>query len=229
MRKLSANSVSLPRIIKNCAIVIGFFLLLELVVFNIIIIYAFLSLKGTISEIINAPGATFLDKLAVNPAFQNLVEAGKEGGFVSLLHNTVERIYIESHDRCAKKSSKSQKSKSKPPCETSMKVSSVGFDVSGSGEALYIYRRIQERTSKPWEEIVIDIGANDGLLSSNSYNFIKWGWSAILVEPQSYQVKLAERNLKRFCVKVILNPFLTSALVHPYHFEESICSFRGCL
>lgn len=198
MRKISANSVSLPRIIKNCAIVIGFFLILELVVFNIIIIYAFLSLKGTFSEIINAPGATFLDKMAVNPAFQNLVEAGKEGGFVSLLHNTFERIYIESHDRCAKKASKSQKSKSKPPCETSMKVSSVGFDVSGSGEALYIYRRIQERTSKPWEEIVIDIGANDGLLSSNSYNFIKWGWSAILVEPQSYQVKLAERNLKRF-------------------------------
>ena len=195
MRQLSANSVSLPRIIKRCAIVVGVVLLLELVIFNIIILYAFWSLKGAISAVVNAPGVSIIDKLAVNPTFQNLIEAGKEGGFVSLIQNTLERIYIESYGKCAKRNSKF--SGSEEPDSPCLKVNSIGLDVSGSGEALYVYQRMQERTSKPWEEIVVDIGANDGLLGSNSYNFIKWGWSAILVEPQSYQVKLAERNLKR--------------------------------
>ena len=195
MRPVSANSLSFPRILKRCAIVVGVFLLLELVIFNIVILYAFWNLSGAISAVVNAPGATLFDKLAVNPTFQELVTAGKEGGFVSFLHNTFERLYIESYDKCSKSSGGS--SKLKEQSKTCMKVKSLGLDVSGSGEALYVYQRMQERTYKPWEEIVIDIGANDGLLGSNSYNFIKWGWSAILVEPQSYQVKLAERNLKR--------------------------------
>lgn len=197
MRKMSISPVSFQRIMKKCAIITGTFLLLELVVFNLVILYAFWSLKGAISDIVNSQGATFLDKLAVNPAFQDLVTAGKEGGFASFIHNTFERIYVESSETCNRKSSKSVNAKQSETDESCVKISSLGLDVSESGEALYIYRRIQERTSRPWEELIIDIGANDGLLSSNSFNFIKWGWSAILVEPQAYQVKLAERNLKR--------------------------------
>ncbi|MGD0536532.1 MAG: FkbM family methyltransferase [Verrucomicrobiota bacterium] len=33
------------------------------------------------------------------------------------------------------------------------------------------------------ERVVIDVGANDGFYSSNSYPFIKRGWRAILIEP----------------------------------------------
>ena len=58
MRPVSANSLSFPRILKRCAIVVGVFLLLELVIFNIVILYAFWNLSGAISAVVNAPGAT---------------------------------------------------------------------------------------------------------------------------------------------------------------------------
>lgn len=36
---------------------------------------------------------------------------------------------------------------------------------------------------------VVDIGANDGLLSSNSFNLASLGWSTVLVEPNPEQVR----------------------------------------
>jgi FkbM family methyltransferase len=33
------------------------------------------------------------------------------------------------------------------------------------------------------ERVVVDVGANDGFYSSNSYPFIKRGWRAVLIEP----------------------------------------------
>jgi len=33
------------------------------------------------------------------------------------------------------------------------------------------------------QRVVVDVGANDGFYSSNSYPFVKRGWRAILVEP----------------------------------------------
>ena len=149
---INVNSISFSRIMKRCAIVIGAFLLFELVIFNVVILYAFWSVRGAITEIVNSQGATFLDKLAVNPVFQDLVLQGKEGGFASLIRNTVERFYIESYENCARKSSKS--TESKHHSELCVKLSSIGLDVSGSGEALYIYRRIQQRLSNSKTEKV---------------------------------------------------------------------------
>jgi len=43
------------------------------------------------------------------------------------------------------------------------------------------------------EPVVVDVGANDGLYSSNSYPFIKRGWRAILVEPDPSTFAKASR------------------------------------
>ena len=149
MTKFSVNmsNISFARIIKRCAIVLGAFLLFELVIFNVVILYAFWSLKGAISDIVNSQGATFLDKLAVNPVFQDLVIQGKEGGFTSLIQNTVERFYIESYDNCARKSTKLKLSDSRH-LSGCVRLGTLGLDVSGSGEALYIYRRIQQKLAQ---------------------------------------------------------------------------------
>ena len=42
--------------------------------------------------------------------------------------------------------------------------------------------------------VVVDIGANDGLLSSNSFNLASLGWSTVLVEPNPEQLALAKNN-----------------------------------
>jgi hypothetical protein len=63
------------------------------------------------------------------------------------------------------------------------RVGTVAVDVSHSGESGFLYRRM---ASKPLDasvaRLVVDIGANDGFLSSNSYNWVHWGWSTVLVE-----------------------------------------------
>ena len=43
------------------------------------------------------------------------------------------------------------------------------------------------------ERLVVDVGANDGFLSSNSYNLVRWGWSAVLVEPNPEMLALAKK------------------------------------
>jgi len=35
--------------------------------------------------------------------------------------------------------------------------------------------------AKGFSTLIVDIGANDGFLSSNSYNLAEWGWSTVLV------------------------------------------------
>jgi hypothetical protein len=44
----------------------------------------------------------------------------------------------------------------------------------------------------PFATLVVDIGANDGFLSSNSYNLAQWGWSTVLVEPNPAMLKMAK-------------------------------------
>ena len=43
----------------------------------------------------------------------------------------------------------------------------------------------------------VDIGANDGFLSSNSFNFIQWGWDAVLVDHQPRELQTAKKNLQK--------------------------------
>lgn len=78
-------------------------------------------------------------------------------------------------------------------------VTTTIIDVSHSREAGTIIRRIAERNAS-WEadlgfkRLVVDIGANDGFLSSNSFNLAQLGWSTVLVEPNPSQMSLAKSN-----------------------------------
>ena len=199
MRKLCGLSLPCQRYMKTCIFcLIGFFII-ESIIFNTVVLYIIWNVQSSFNDIMQAPGRTFLDKLAVNPFFASLIYTGKEGGFSTLLENTIGRIYIESVDNefNLQKSKKDSSQIHGSSLNSRHTVSRLGIDVSSAGEAMYILERIQNldvnRTN--WEKLIVDIGANDGLLSSNSYNFIRWGWSAILVEPQSYQLDFAKRNL----------------------------------
>ena len=67
------------------------------------------------------------------------------------------------------------------------------FDPSDCLTVKWIYQHLLDgQDIKPDKAMVIDIGANDGFLSSNSYNFIRSGWNAILVEPyqKNYNILL---------------------------------------
>jgi hypothetical protein len=63
-------------------------------------------------------------------------------------------------------------------------------DYSDSGEFAFLYHRMRSLNvlSDPKNQLVVDVGANDGLLSSNSFNFVQLGWSAVLVDPVEAQV-----------------------------------------
>ena len=39
----------------------------------------------------------------------------------------------------------------------------------------------------------MDIGANDGFLSSNSYLLVQLGWSTVLIEPNPHMLRLAQQ------------------------------------
>ncbi|CAD5118314.1 unnamed protein product [Dimorphilus gyrociliatus] len=47
---------------------------------------------------------------------------------------------------------------------------------------------------RDFNKLVIDVGANDGILSSNSFNFIELGWNATLIEPITSQLNIAKIN-----------------------------------
>jgi hypothetical protein len=48
--------------------------------------------------------------------------------------------------------------------------------------------------SKRVERTVVDVGANGGFYSSNSYPFIAWGWRALLIEPHPTACQKAIEN-----------------------------------
>ena len=133
----------------------------------------------------------YLYKAWTTFCFRSLVKAGKSGGLIRLHEEILDRLYMvsmpmESHIQL----NTTQPGKS---------ISFFGIDVSHSGEATYIYRRFLSKRHFPFHHLVVDIGANDGLMSSNSFNFIQWGWDAILVEPLSTQLMYARRNTERYC------------------------------
>src|SRR5438552_17827841 len=47
------------------------------------------------------------------------------------------------------------------------------------------------------ERTVVDVGANDGFYSSNSYPFIARGWRALLIEPNPLSFGKAQRLHKK--------------------------------
>ncbi|XP_071093041.1 uncharacterized protein [Haliotis cracherodii] len=157
----------------------------EIVVFNTLVLVALMSVRKELSTVLDAPGNSLMDKLMNNNKFQEIVGVGRNGGFAKMMEETIGRIYIVSNPS-------SGNDKSSQP-----RLSFLGIDVSNAREATFLYRRIQSRTDFPYTRLIVDIGANDGLVSSNSFNFLQWGWSAILVEPQSHEINLAKLNNKR--------------------------------
>lgn len=80
------------------------------------------------------------------------------------------------------------------------KASSLLIDVSSHGEWAFLSQHIA-RTNRKLDKFIVDIGAYDGLLGSNSFNFFQMGWDGLLVEPHPVSFKKAAANVKRFTDK----------------------------
>ena len=184
---------------RRCLTIVVAFFVIESLVLNTVVLFVLFSFQAMVRDVINAPGDNLLDKMASNPLYQDLIAYGKEGGFRKIVEHTVGRLYVDNN--CGlyylKKTNPFNKTKHSSDEFYIPSLSRIGVDVSNAGEAMFIMKRIEAmyRSSIPWKTLIVDIGANDGFLSSNSFNFIQCGWSAILVEPQSYQLDLAKRNL----------------------------------
>ena len=168
----------------------------ELFILNLTIIYVYVAIHREIAAVFSAPerGVTFIDKLVKIPTIRNILYNGKSGGFIKLIQNTLDRVYIVTENGNV---SAGNFPLSEFDCSH---LSFLGLDVSNAGEALYLIRRIKQRGaqfSKRYRRMIVDIGANDGLMSSNSFNLIQLGWDAILVEPQLSLLHQAKENIER--------------------------------
>ncbi|XP_021365984.1 uncharacterized protein LOC110458555 [Mizuhopecten yessoensis] len=170
------------KVFKCCCFVVVGVLIIELMFFNMFIMYGYHLMKDNITPVLNKQSNSWIDKFAESKMVRDFVYSGKAGGFVSLIQQTLERVYVAFPEDGSNR----------------MKVGMLGLDVSHSGESLFLYRRLSRRRKFMYEHLVVDIGANDGFLSSNSFNFIQWGWDAILVEPQTKQLRMAMLNLRRY-------------------------------
>lgn len=162
---------------------IGGFIFIELVLLNVIVIYSYASIKNTVNPILNPRSNNLVDILSQYKIFKNVLNKGKSGGFVRLMQETLERSFVIL-----------------PGNKNDGRIDKLGFiglDVSESGEATFVYKRVMSRRTFLYSHLVVDIGANEGFVSSNSFNFIQWGWSAILVEPDKSKLEIAKKNIQR--------------------------------
>jgi hypothetical protein len=78
------------------------------------------------------------------------------------------------------------------------------FDTSRHGEVSYLLKRLTNPRRRlrfqdlKIPKIIVDVGANDGFLSSNSYPLVQMGWSTVLIEPNPSMISLAERSQEEF-------------------------------
>ena len=168
----------------------------ELFILNITIAYAYFSIHSEMSALFSGQekDETFADKLLKIPTIRNIMYEGKSGGFSKLIQHSLERLYIvtEMGDVSSGNAPLSGFDRSQ--------ISYLSLDVSSAGEVLYLIRRMKQRGgtfSKKYGHLIVDIGANDGLLSSNSMNLIQLGWDAILVDPQISLLQQARENIRR--------------------------------
>lgn len=182
LKSLKNCSISPRHILKYCCFALGAVFVVELLLFNVFVSYGYFLVRDNIRPVFNNRGQSWMEKLLESKYVKEAVHGGKAGGFVSLIQETLERVYITIPEDGS----------------NHLKVATFGLDVSHSGESLYIYKRLARRKHFMYSRLVVDIGANDGLLSSNSFNFIQWGWDAILVEPQTTQLQMAVANLRRY-------------------------------
>eukprot|EP00698_Gefionella_okellyi_P004121 TRINITY_DN1385_c0_g1_i3.p1 TRINITY_DN1385_c0_g1~~TRINITY_DN1385_c0_g1_i3.p1 ORF type:complete len:315 (+),score=52.85 TRINITY_DN1385_c0_g1_i3:46-990(+) len=74
----------------------------------------------------------------------------------------------------------------------------IQIDVSNDGEYAYLLSFMARSNKFPKHRIIVDIGAFDGLMSSNSFNFIQLGWDGLIVEPSPELMAKAKSHLERF-------------------------------
>ncbi|XP_064612681.1 uncharacterized protein LOC135476555 [Liolophura sinensis] len=168
--------------------------IVEIILLHFVLYYIYSSSKEMLQAFGSVKGS-FMDKLLTIDVARNAIKIGKNGGISSLMENTLDRLYLMPVPLNREVQDTTRRSNIIYP-QAELYV--LGVDVSEAGEALYVYKKILRRRKFPYARLVVDIGANDGFLSSNSYNFIHWGWSAILVEPQHSQLDLAKKNIERY-------------------------------
>jgi len=182
---LKLKSCVLPalRSSKYICLIIAILALLEFLLLHIFFFYVFIQYKDSFSPLIDPKGRNFIEKISSNKFVKDAISTAKYGGLVSLIQETVERIYVTNTRTDGNHSSTS--------------LGKFKIDSSHSGEFLYLYERILSRRHSKVSRLIIDVGANDGFLSSNSFNFIQHGWDALLVEPQYQQIETAKKHLQR--------------------------------
>jgi len=75
-------------------------------------------------------------------------------------------------------------------------LSQMIVDVSRNGEFRWLWNHIQ-RTNDDVPPFVLDVGAYDGVMASNSFNFLTLsGWQGLLVEADEGNCRTAKANLK---------------------------------
>ncbi|XP_050408563.1 uncharacterized protein LOC126823647 [Patella vulgata] len=179
--KLTMRNTSL---VKICCYLILFVLGVEFIFINATLIWLFLKIKNELAAFSELQDFS-MEKVLKHFNMEKALHYGKHGGFVNIMQETIERVYMVTYPPQTKTSKEPQ-------------ISFFGIDFSQNREASLLIKRINSRRNFPYKRLIVDIGANDGLLSSNSFNFIQWGWSAVLVEPQITEIQMAKVNTFRY-------------------------------
>ncbi|XP_050408568.1 uncharacterized protein LOC126823648 isoform X2 [Patella vulgata] len=179
--RLTMRNTSL---VKICCYLILFVFGVEFIFINATLIWIFVKIKNEITVFSELQDFS-MEKVLKHFDMGKAVHYGKNGGFVKMMQETIERVYMVTYPPQTKSSKEPQ-------------ISFFGIDFSQNREASLLIKRINSRRNFPYKRLIVDIGANDGLVSSNSFNFIQWGWSAVLVEPQITEIKMAKVNTFRY-------------------------------
>ena len=153
-------------------------------VWHVVTLAAWLTSRVTLAATYLADVGDLTD-LAERPGVREAVQSLTASGTLARLEkDVVNRLHVEDDGTMA-----------------------LGVDVSHSGEATWVYRRYRQvlkrsfsdahpskvpRSHAGFAPLVVDVGANDGFLSSNSYNLARWGFSTVLIEPNPAMLKLAK-------------------------------------
>lgn len=75
-------------------------------------------------------------------------------------------------------------------------LSTTPVDTSWDGQASFVWKQIEKRPlASGVVELVVDIGAHDGIWQSNSHLFLQHGWRGLLVEPHPKTFQRLRRNI----------------------------------
>jgi FkbM family methyltransferase len=160
--------------------------LLTCIVFsNVLMLFSAYRVYSSASSYLSLPPADFLNAVQDTSVGRSVVRKLKEGLLRDVLQEQARLFSISVPLRDG----------------TDRAVQFAGVDTSQNREPFLIIRRLSELRGKlqtpailPFAEHVLDIGANDGILSSNSRFFLQLGWNATLVEPLKDQLELALSN-----------------------------------